>query len=109
MPMQLVAGSRIVAAGTDGAAGTRLRRIARAHLILSVLILSVLATGLTIGAEPAAAQGAAWCLRTSNNSGGGCSYHTFEQCLASRAGGSSHCVQNPNYAGSSSGRAQPRR
>jgi uncharacterized protein DUF3551 len=63
---------------------------------------------LAVGVGPAAAQGA-WCLRTGDGPGG-CGYHTFEQCQASRAGGSSHCVQNPNYTGSPpSGAGSPSR
>jgi hypothetical protein len=61
------------------------------------LLVLACAAGLALGVGPAAAQGA-WCLRTSNGSGG-CGYHTFEQCQASRAGGSSHCAQNPAYTG----------
>jgi Protein of unknown function (DUF3551) len=61
--------------------------------------LIVLACGaaLAVGIGAAAAQGS-WCLRVSNGSGG-CGYSSFEQCQASRAGGSSHCVPNPAYAG----------
>jgi Protein of unknown function (DUF3551) len=88
----------------DGGPGSWRRPITGAYVVLLVLTV-----GLTIGVDRAAAQGAAWCLRAGDSSGGGCAYHTFEQCLASRAGGSSHCVQNPNYSGPSSVRPRPRR
>jgi Protein of unknown function (DUF3551) len=55
---------------------------------------------LAINTDRTAAQGAAWCLI--DESKRKCGYHTFEQCLASRAGGSSHCAQNPNFPGNRS-------
>ncbi len=48
---------------------------------------------LVIGIDPAVAQGQAWCL-ISSGPPTRCSFYTFEQCLASRAGGSSHCSPN---------------
>jgi hypothetical protein len=74
---------------------------------LLIAVLAALAP-LALGADRAAAAGAAWCLRSGDSGGGGCSYHTFEQCQASRAGGSSHCVPNP-YPSSPSGGDRPRR
>ena len=62
---------------------------------------------LMLGADRAVAAGAAWCLRSGDSGGGGCAFHTFEQCQASRAGGSSHCVPNPfpsNPSGGDRGR-----
>ena len=61
------------------------------------LIVLACAAALAIGIHPATAQ-APWCLITSDGPGG-CSYYTFEQCLASRAGGSSHCGPNPAFTG----------
>jgi hypothetical protein len=52
---------------------------------------------IAIDAHQTGARGAAWCLVTSGGGGRSCSFYTFEQCLASRAGGSSHCEQNPNF------------
>jgi uncharacterized protein DUF3551 len=49
---------------------------------------------LTLGTEPAAAQGRAWCLYTSGPPTS-CGFYTLEQCLASRGAGSSHCAPNP--------------
>lgn len=63
----------------------------------AALIVLACVVVLATGVAPAAAQ-AQWCLFTSNGSGG-CGYHTFEQCQASRAGGSSHCAPNPAYTG----------
>ena len=64
-------------------------------------LMIVLATvaALAIEADRTFAHAAAWCLV---GQGRDCGYYTFEQCLASRAGGSSHCEQNPNYRGNQS-------
>ena len=72
-----------------------------------VILLAAVAV-LAIDADRAAAQGAAWCL-IGGNSGRSCGYYTFEQCLASRAGGSSQCVPNPNYQGNRSDADRPTR
>ncbi len=53
---------------------------------------------LTLGTDPAAAQGRAWCLYTSGPPTS-CGFYTLEQCLASRGAGSSHCAPNPAYMG----------
>ena len=58
---------------------------------------------LSLGGDRAAAQTRPWCLFETAGDGGGainCGFHTFEQCQASRAGGSSHCGQNPAFVGS---------
>ncbi len=65
-------------------------------------IIVVAFAALAIDACGISAHAAAWCLV--GYSGRDCSYHTFEQCLSSRAGGSSFCEQNPSFAGSSSNR-----
>jgi Protein of unknown function (DUF3551) len=65
-------------------------------------IVSATFAALAIDADLSCAQAAAWCLR-SGDGGGGCGYHTFEQCQASRAGGSSHCVPNPNEPSNAAG------
>ena len=72
-----------------------------------VIALAAIAA-LAAGPHRAAAQGQAWCL-VGGNSGRSCGFYTFEQCLASRAGGTSHCTQNPNYQGGGSGASQPAR
>jgi Protein of unknown function (DUF3551) len=74
--------------------------------VLAIVLLSFAA--LALGADRAAAAGAAWCLRSGDSGGGGCTYHTFEQCQASRAGGSSHCSPNP-YPSNPSGGDRARR
>ena len=68
-------------------------RRARAEIILAPAAVAVLA----LGADRAAAQGRAWCLIGNGRS---CGYYTFEQCLASRAGDSSHSAPNPDYPAS---------
>jgi Protein of unknown function (DUF3551) len=35
-----------------------------------------------------------WCVRARGGGGFDCSYHTFQQCLAS-ASGTGHCYENP--------------
>lgn len=40
----------------------------------------------------------AYCLRGSPKGGGGCSYNTRAQCMASASGRGGHCVRNPSYA-----------
>ena len=56
-------------------------------------------TVAAIDADRSVARAAAWCLVSSGGGGRDCGFYTFEQCLASRAGGSSHCEQNPNFRG----------
>ena len=50
------------------------------------------------GRGPGAGLGA--CTETASDGGGAinCGFHNFAQCLASRPGGSSHCVPNPGVA-----------
>jgi hypothetical protein len=74
--------------------------------VLAIVLAA--AAVLAIGADRAAAQGAAWCL-IGGDSGRSCGYYTFEQCLASRAGGSTQCVPNPNYQGDRSDTNRPTR
>jgi hypothetical protein len=66
------------------------------------MMISVLLTALTFGASEAVAQTRPWCLVETASDGGGsinCGFHTFEQCQASRPGGSSHCSPNPALVG----------
>jgi Protein of unknown function (DUF3551) len=56
---------------------------------------------LAFGASAASAQTRAWCFNDTSSLSGGpvnCGFHTYEQCMAARAGGSSHCVPNPALA-----------
>ena len=67
-------------------------------LIIAPAIVAMLALD---GDHVASAQ-SPWCL---DEPGAGlftCSYQTFAQCQASRAGGSTYCVANPAAAGSRS-------
>jgi Protein of unknown function (DUF3551) len=63
-----------------------------------ILLALIAVTALALDGDRKPAQGAAWCL-VGGDSGRSCGYYTFEQCQASRAGGSTHCVQNPNDPG----------
>ena len=86
--------------------------IARARPVSTVT--GILVTGLAalallaLGGDRAAAAGAAWCLKGGESGAGGCSYHTFEQCQASRAGGSTFCSPNP-FPSNPSGAERTRR
>ena len=70
-------------------------------------LLAVVAA-LAGGCGSGIAQGQAWCL-ISSGPPTRCSFYTLEQCLESRAGGSSHCSPNPNYAGNRSEGGRTRR
>ena len=70
-----------------------------------IVLASVAA--LATSADRAAAQGQSWCLI--DESKRKCGFYTFEQCLASRAGGASHCEQNLNYPGNRSDANRPTR
>ena len=76
--------------------------------VMKAKILLVSVAALAIEADLASAHAAAWCL-VGGDSGRHCAYHTFEQCLASRAGGASFCEQNPNYTGDRSDENRPAR
>ncbi len=68
-----------------------------------VIVLTYVAV-LAAGTGPAAAQARPWCFYDTSSTSGGpinCGFHSFEQCQAARAGGSSHCVPNPAFAGGS--------
>jgi hypothetical protein len=54
-----------------------------------------------LSASAAQAQNAPWCLQTSSDGSLHCTYATFQQCLADRAGGSDFCIQNSTYQPSS--------
>ena len=58
---------------------------------------------LAAGGGRALADGAAWCLRGGESGASSCGYHTFEQCQASRAGGSTFCTPNPFQSSPSAG------
>ena len=68
-------------------------------MIKAAVIALTAVAPLALGADCAVAQGQAWCLFGGDSGAGSCGYYTFEQCLASRAGGSSFCAPNPNYPG----------
>jgi hypothetical protein len=67
--------------------------------IIFLALAAVAAIVLEGGRKPV--EAAAWCLM-GGDSGRSCGYHTMEQCMASRAGGSSHCAPNPNEPGNQS-------
>jgi hypothetical protein len=73
-----------------------------------LLIVLIAATATAIDAGRTAGKAAAWCL-VGGDSGRSCGYYTFQACLASRAGGSSHCEPNPNYSGNQPGASPPAR
>jgi hypothetical protein len=59
--------------------------------------LGVALTLLALTASPAPAQWAPWCLYESSSRNGAvtCTFHTFEQCLATRSGIGGSCGRNP--------------
>jgi hypothetical protein len=62
-----------------------------------VLVPVLAVAALAIDVDRSAAQGQGWCLN--DGDWRRCGFSTLEQCLASRAGGSSHCVPgNPPNA-----------
>jgi Protein of unknown function (DUF3551) len=70
-------------------------------MIKAVAIVLTHVAVLAIGASSATAQPRAWCFNDTSSISGGpinCGFHSFEQCMAARAGGSSHCVLNPALA-----------
>ncbi len=64
--------------------------------LIGFVALSVL---VPIGTEVADAASRPYCMQSGRGGPGGgipdCSYHTFEQCLASRGGGTDGCFANP--------------
>jgi hypothetical protein len=70
-----------------------------------IIVLATVAV-LAIEADRTVVHAGPWCLV---GQGRDCGYYTIEQCLASRAGGSSHCEQNPNYQGSANRPARSER
>jgi hypothetical protein len=81
----------------------------------SLLAAAVLATAAVAWIGPSEAQSARpYCLQGGRGGTGGmldCSYHTWEQCLASIGGGGDSCSINPDYRGRlpDPARAQPKR
>jgi hypothetical protein len=65
----------------------------------TILLVGIAASAIDAGRG--SADAATWCLV---GYGRDCSFHTFEQCLASRAGGATFCEQNPNFTRSGPGR-----
>jgi hypothetical protein len=55
-----------------------------------VLAIVLAVAAFAVDANRTAAQGQGWCLNDGDRHR--CGFSTLEQCLASRAGGSSHCV-----------------
>jgi hypothetical protein len=79
---------------TSHARGFRLIKVFAVKLILVIFGI--------LSASAAQAQNAPWCLQTSSDGSLHCTYATFQQCLADRAGGSDFCIQNSTYQPSSS-------
>jgi len=65
-------------------------------LLIGLAVLTIMPAGLDAAA---AAPQRPWCLHAGRGGPGGglldCTYHTLQQCLASRGGGGDGCVQNP--------------
>ena len=73
---------------------------------LSFLALAALVIGAS--ASPAsAAITYPWCTRYANT-GGECSFNTFEQCLATLSGIGGVCTSNPGYTATGPFNAAPR-
>jgi Protein of unknown function (DUF3551) len=73
----------------------------------TLIIVPASAALLMLGAGLAVAQERPWCLVQSGPPIR-CGFHTFEQCLGSLVGGSSHCSPNPAYTGDRSSTAGSR-
>ena len=62
-------------------------------------------------AQSASAQNTTrpYCIRDGHGGGGmwDCSYHTWQQCLASSYGAGGTCWENPNYKGPKKKASQP--
>ncbi|MCC6777127.1 MAG: DUF3551 domain-containing protein [Hyphomicrobiales bacterium] len=58
-----------------------------------IALISAILAGLIVDASSTSAQAGAWCLVEYWDRD--CSYNTFQQCLDSRAGGSTFCEKNP--------------
>jgi hypothetical protein len=78
-------------------------------MIKAVMIVLASVAVAAIDADRSEARAGAFCLVSSGGGGRDCGFYTFEQCLASRAGGSSHCEQNPNFRGNPAGDRPPTR
>jgi Protein of unknown function (DUF3551) len=76
-------------------------------ILLGFGILAVMAAAQVQSASAATAP-RPWCVRDGSFGRGSwdCTYHTFQQCLASASGNGGSCEQNPNYRGP---QKQPRR
>jgi hypothetical protein len=66
---------------------------------IALISLAVLTVTLPAGVELASAQPRPYCMQSGRGGPGGgipdCSFHTLEQCLASRGGGTDGCFANP--------------
>ena len=67
----------------------------------ALMIVPVTVAMLALGGDYAAAEGA-WCFREPGAGVRNCGFHSFAQCRASWAGGSSYCAPNPAFAGNRS-------
>jgi hypothetical protein len=76
-------------------------------ILLGFGILVVLSAAGVQSASAATAP-RPWCVRDGSFGRGSwdCTYHTFQQCLASASGNGGSCEQNPRYRGPEK---QPRR
>jgi hypothetical protein len=66
---------------------------------IALISLAVLTVTLSAGIELASAAPRPFCMQAGRGGPGGgipdCSFHTMEQCLASRGGGTDGCFANP--------------
>jgi Protein of unknown function (DUF3551) len=94
---------RLVLVQRPSITATVVRQMNKILLMVLTAVVSI-----TIDADRTAGKAAAWCL-VGGDSGRSCGYYTFEACLASRAGGSSHCEPNPNFSGNQPSAGRPTR
>jgi hypothetical protein len=68
---------------------------------LAFVGLLTAAAALTAAVQSGIAQhNARFCTISHSDEGMGmpdCSYHTWQQCMASTGGGGTHCMENPNW------------
>jgi hypothetical protein len=66
----------------------------------TVLALMACSVMVTVGAPPAAARDAAWCIKGCDyGSGlGDCSFATYQQCQATASGRLATCAANPYFS-----------
>jgi Protein of unknown function (DUF3551) len=78
--------------------------LARSTAMTKALVPAIVAM-LTLGGGTYAAAEGTWCFREPGAGVRNCGFHSFAQCRASWAGGSSYCAPNPAFAGA--GRQAP--